>query len=332
VSVDLKFLSDRLSVTGTYFQEKRNNILLRSGIVPITIGVGTLPAINLGRVSNMGYELETEWSDRVGQITYFLRGNLSYARNKIDYMAEAPYPYSWMNVTGYSIGQYKGYLTDGFFNTQKELDNRPYNANGNNARLGDIRYVDVTGDGIINQNDQVPIGYSNLPQIAYNLSVGFSYKGFDVNALFIGTAKGSFSQFGYILNTPFAKNVGQVLQHMYDHMWTPERAASGEKIEYPSYSFAGGGPNLFSNVWLRSNNFQRLKNLEVGYTFSRKLGFLSKANIKGVRIYGNGNNLLTWGSEMIPGIDPEMADAGKNSQGYLFPLTRTYNFGVNVQF
>lgn len=332
LSVDLKFLNDRLSLTGTYFQEKRNNILLRSGIVPVTIGVSTLPAINLGRVSNKGYEVESEWNDRVGQVSYFVRGNFSYARNKIDYMAEAPYPYSWMNVTGYSIGQYKGYLTDGFFNTQKELDNRPYNANGNNARLGDIRYVDVTGDGIINQNDQVPIGYSNLPQIAYNMTIGFSYKGFDINALFIGTAKGSFSQFGYILNTPFAKNVGQVIQHMYDNMWTPERAASGANIEYPAYSFAGGGPNLFSNVWLRSNNFQRLKNLEIGYTFSRKLGLLAKANIRGVRVYANGNNLATWGSEMIPGIDPEMADAGKNNQGYLFPLTRTYNFGVNVQF
>src|SRR6476646_11037993 len=107
-----------------------------------------------------------------------------------------------MNSTGYAIGQYKGLLTDGFYNTQKELNDRPYNKYANTARLGDIKYIDVTGDGIVDEKDLVPIGYSNLPQVAYNLSVGFSYKGFDMNALFIGTAKGSFPQFGYILNSP----------------------------------------------------------------------------------------------------------------------------------
>lgn len=331
VSADLKFLKNKLSVTGSWFQEKRDNILWRSGIIPATFGVSTLPPVNLGRVSNKGIEIEAGWADNIGTFSYYIRGNYSLARNKIDYMAEAPYPYEWMNATGFSIGQYKGYLTDGFYNTQKELDNRPYNAQGNNAKLGDIKYRDITGDGVINQNDQVPIGYSNLPQVAYNLSVGFSYKGFDVSALFIGTAKGSFSQFGYILNTPFAKNSGQVLQYMYDGRWTPEKVANGTPITYPSNSFSGGGPNVFSDFWLRPNDFKRLKNLEIGYSFS-KAGFLRRANIKGIRIYMNGNNLATWGSNMIPGIDPEQADAGKNSMGYLYPLTKTYNFGLNIQF
>lgn len=332
ISSDLKFLSNRLAVTASWFQEKRNNILLRSGIIPATFGVSTLPAINLGKVSNEGFEIEANWNDRIGSVAYFIRGNYSLARNKIDYMAEAPFLYDWMNVTGFSIGQYKGFLSDGFYNTQKELNNRPFNSIGNNARLGDIKYIDVTGDGIIDQNDMVPIGYSNLPQVAYNLSVGFSYKGFDVNALFIGTAKGSFSQYGYILNTPFAQTRGQVLQYMYDGRWTAEKYANGEPISYPSNSFSGGGPNVFSDFWLRPNNFQRLKNLEIGYTVNAQSSFVKRANIKGIRIYINGNNLLTWNSKMIEGIDPEQADAGKNSMGYLFPLTKTYNFGLNIQF
>jgi TonB-linked SusC/RagA family outer membrane protein len=332
ISADLKFFNNKLAITTSWFQEKRNNILLRSGIIPATFGVGTLPAINLGRVSNGGYEAEANWTDNIGKVSYFLRGNYSFARNRIDYMAEAPFPYEWMNVTGFAIGQYKGYLSDGFYNTEKDLNNRPFNSDGNNARLGDIKYVDVTGDGIINQNDMVPIGYSNLPQVAYNLSVGFSYMGFDINALFIGTAKGSFSQYGYILNTPFAQTRGQVLKYMYDGRWTPEKYANGESITYPSHSFSGSGPNVFSDFWLRPNNFQRLKNLEVGYSFSKQSSLLTRANIRGVRVYMNGNNLLTWGSTMVKGIDPEQADNGKNSMGYLFPLTRTYNFGVNVKF
>ncbi len=335
ISADLKLLNNKLAVTGSVFQEKRNNILVTSGIIPATYGVpqSSTPPINLGRVSNGGFEIEANWNDNIGGLSYFIRGNYSFARNKIDYMAEAPYPYEWMNTTGFAIGQYKGLLTDGFYNTEKELNNRPFNKYGNNARLGDLKYKDITGDGIIDEKDLVPIGYSNLPQVAYNLTIGFSYKGFDINALFIGTAKGTFSQFGYILNTPFAQTRGQVLKYMYDGRWTPEKYASGETISYPSNSFSGAGPNnVLSDFWLRPNDFQRLKNLEIGYTFNKQSSFLTRTNIKGIRVYMNGNNLITWGSKMIKGIDPELADVGKNNTGYLFPLTRTYNFGLNIQF
>jgi hypothetical protein len=163
------------------------------------------------------------------------------------------------------------------------------------------------------------------------MNLGFSYKGFDVSALIIGTAKGSFPQYGYILNTPFAQTRGTVLKDWYNGRWTPEKLKTGETITYPSIALAGGGPNVFSDFWLRSNNFTRLKNLEVGYTFQIR-SFLKNAGIRGVRVYANGNNLLTWNTELLTGIDPEQADAGKNNMGYLFPLTRTYNFGLNVQF
>jgi TonB-linked SusC/RagA family outer membrane protein len=336
ISAELKFINNKLSATTSFFQENRNNILVTSGIIPANYGVSqsNTPPLNLGRVSNKGYEVEASWDDKIGRISYFLKGNYSYARNKIDFRAEAPYPYEWMNATGYSIGQYKGLLTDGFYNTQKELNDRPYNKYGNNARLGDIKYVDVTGDGIIDEKDLVPIGYTNLPQVAYNLSVGFSYKGFDINALFIGTAKGSFPQFGYILNSPFAKNVGEVLQWASDGHWTSDKYASGQKIWYPEISFSGGGPNaaVLSDFWLKSNDFKRLKNLEIGYSFQSGSSFLKRTTIKGIRLYVNGNNLITWNTNILNGIDPEQADAGKNSMGYLYPLTRTFNCGVNIQF
>ncbi len=335
LSLELKFIEDKLSVTSSLFREKRNNILVTSGIIPGTYGVpqGQTPPLNLGRVSNEGFEIEAGWNDQLGAFSYFIKGNYSFARNRVDYQAEAPYPYKWMNATGFAIGQYKGLLTDGFYNTQQELNNRPYNKYSTNARLGDLKFRDVNGDGIIDQQDMVPIGYSNLPQVAYNLTVGFSYKGFDVSALFIGTAKGSFPQFGYILSSPFAKNVGEVLQYAYDGRWTADKAAKGQKVYYPAISFSGGQANnaVLSDFWLKSNNFKRLKNLEIGYTFPQS-AFFKRAQIKGMRIYLNGNNLFTWDSKLIDGIDPEQADAGKNSMGYLFPLTRTFNFGANIQF
>ncbi|WP_202618211.1 SusC/RagA family TonB-linked outer membrane protein [Arcticibacter tournemirensis] len=335
VSVDLNFLGDRLTLVGSWFQEKRNNILVTSGVIPGTFGVNqsnTAP-LNLGKVSNKGFEAEGGWNDKIGAWGYSIRGNFSFAKNKIDYRAEAPFPYEWMNETGYAIGQYKGLLTDGFYNTQEELNNRPFNSFGNQARLGDLKFRDVTGDGTINEQDLVPVGYSNLPQINYNLNVGFSYKGFDISALFIGTARGSFPQYDYIMSTPFAQNRGAVLQYMFDGRWTPEKVANGEPISYPAISMSGGQSNnvRLSDFWLKKNDFQRLKNLELGYSF-QQVKFLRSAGIKALRVYANGNNLVTWGSDLIDGIDPEQADTGKNRSGYLFPLTRTYNFGVNVQF
>jgi TonB-linked SusC/RagA family outer membrane protein len=336
ISADLKFINNKLSVTGSVFQENRDNILVTSGIIPANYGVAasSAPPINSGRVTNKGFEIEAGWEDQIGKVAYWIRGNYSFARNKIDYMSEAPYPYPWMDATGYAIGQYKGLQTLGFYNTQKDLDNRPYNKFGNNARLGDLRFKDVNGDGIIDQQDEVPIGYANVPQVAYNLTVGFSYQGFDLSALFIGTAKGSFPQFGYILSSPFAKNVGEVLQSAYDGHWTADKYAKGQKITYPEIALSGGGPNnaVLSDFWLKPNDFKRLKNMELGYSLRPRSSFLKRTNIKGVRFYVNGNNLFTWDSKVLKGIDPEQSDTGKNNMGYLYPLTKTYNMGINIQF
>ncbi|MFT3855907.1 MAG: SusC/RagA family TonB-linked outer membrane protein [Ilumatobacteraceae bacterium] len=149
ISADLRFINDKLSVTTSVFQEKRSNILVTLGTIPGTYGVtaGNVPPANVGKVTNKGLEIEAGWNDKIGQVAYWVKSNFSFARNKIDYEAEAPYPYPWMNETGYSIGQYKGLKTDGFYNTQEELNNRPYNTFGNNAKLGDLKFRDINGDG-----------------------------------------------------------------------------------------------------------------------------------------------------------------------------------------
>jgi TonB-linked SusC/RagA family outer membrane protein len=337
VTIDLKFLKDRFTLTTSLFDENRDKILVTSQLAPSTYGVATAsqPPINVGKVSNRGFEIEAGWDHTIGKVDYFVKANYSFARNRIDYRAEVPMLYPWLMSTGYAIGQYKGLLTDGFYNSPDELNNRPFNKFGNNARLGDLRFRDVNADGFIDQNDLVPIGYANLPQVSYNFTLGFSWKGLDVSALIIGSARGSFPQSGYILSTPFAKNVGQVLEYAYEGRWTPEKAAKGQPVYYPSISLGGvGAPNngQLSDFWLRPNDFTRLKNLEVAYTFSARKGFMKRADIRGLRVYANGNNLATWGSHLIDGIDPEQADTGKNRDGYLFPLTRTYNFGVSLQF
>lgn len=332
VGIDVKFLDSRLSLSMDVFKENRNNILTDIETIPAVYGVAgnSVPPANVGRTTNRGYEFVLHWEDRIGDFHYYLGANINYAKNKILYKAEAPNPYPWMNQTGFAIGQYKGLVSDGFFNTQKELNNRPYNMyTGNRATLGDIRYKDIDGDGLIDNKDMVPIGYPNLPEYSYNLRLGFNYKGFDLSMLFVGSAHGSF----YIdpkIAIPFFKNAGNAFQWEYDGRWTPEKAAEGKKITYPRAQMAGS-PNdnnfLTSDFWLISNDFKRLKNLEVGYTLPG-LEFLQQMKISSIHIYLNGNNLITWGNTMKD-IDPELRDM---DSPYIYPLTRVFNFGANIQF
>lgn len=337
LGIEARFLSDRLSLTADIFKDDRNNILTSlSEIIPYAFGVssGSVPPANVGITTNHGYELVASWTDKVGAVGYSLTGNLSYARNEIIYRAEATKAYPHMAQTGFAIGQYKGLVTDGFFNTPEELNNRPFNTfNGNKNTLGDVRYKDINGDGLIDTRDIVPIGYSNLPQYSYSFRAGINYKGFDLSLLFNGSAKGSFNLANYQFNTPYFQTAGNVLQWQYDGRWTAEKAAAGESISYPRSTIHGGtGGNanyLTSDLWLISTDFFRLKNIELAYTFPLS-PVLKKAQISSIRLFANANNVFTWSKEATDrGIDPESTDTG----GYgIYPMTRVYVFGANIRF
>ena len=334
--IDAKFFSSRLTMTLDYFNEDRNNILVTSSLIPLTYGVintpttSNIPPVNSGVTNNHGYEVSLGWEDKIADFRYFISGSLSYARNKTIFKAEAPNPYLWMNQTGFSINQYMGLKSDGFFNTPEELANRPYNFYSSNKEvLGDIKYKDINGDGIIDYKDVVPIGKNNLPEYTYNFKVGFSYKGFDISTLFIGTLNGN-----YYLNTNYTQDFGGIaggaFQYQFEDRWTPEKAANGTPILFPRPQIEYSNmPNyVMSDFWLKSTDFFRLKNLEIGYSFPTRL--IKKAGFSALRIYANGNNLWTSKTQLDKyGIDPETTD---NSSGYLFPLTQAFIMGINVSF
>lgn len=341
IGIEAKFLHDRLSLVADYFYEDRRDILTTLGIIPVTFGLasGSTSPVNIGQVKNKGYEVVLGWSEKIHDFRYNIEGNVTYAKNKIIYMAEAPNPYDWMNQTGHSIGQVYGYKTDGYYNTLDELNNRPFFLPLNNAvTLGDIKYLDLNGDGIVDTKDMAPIGYPNRPQIQFGGKIGFSYKGFDIRGVFTGTAQGSF----YIsrITSPFFKRAGNAFRWQYEGRWTPEKVASGAKITYPRavynadqnhYNF---GP--LSDQWTLSSDHLRLKNMEVGYSFPASSSFLQSAGMSSLRVYVNANNVFTLFDKMKDyGIDPETRDNLGGSEGnitYVFPLTRTVMFGFNIQF
>lgn len=336
VGLELKFLDNRLSFTYDWFKEDRKDILTTLGTIPGIYGVSAdkVPPANVGQTQNKGYEIVLAWADQINKFGYSVEGSLGYSKNKIIYQAEAPNPYYWMNKTGYSIGQRFGLKSDGLFNTPEELANRPYNNyTSNKATLGDIRYKDLNGDGIINNQDVAPIGYPNFPAYHYSMKVGFTYKGFDLKLLFTGTANGSF-YVGSGMSMPYYKYAGNAWQWMSDGRWTAEKAALGEKITYPRAIFNpttsdNNYLSVTSDYWMFSNDFIKLKNAEIGYTFPSGSKFLKKANISSLRLYLNGNNLITFRNAMKEmGIDPETTDG----TSYIYPLTRVFNIGVNIQF
>ncbi len=331
VGLETKFFKSRLSADFDYFYEKRDNILTTLGIIPAIYGVSQsdVPPANVGITTNRGYEIVLNWTDKVGSLMYTLGADLSYSRNKIIYMAEAENPYEWMNKTGHMIGQRYGLTSDGLFNTKEELEARPYNTyTGNQATLGDIRYVSLDGDDKIDQNDVGPIGFPNYALYHFNFKVQLAYKGFDLKLLFTGSKDGSYYlDDGYTI--PFFKNGGNAWKWQYDGRWTPEKYAAGEKITFPraAYSATSSHNNyLVSDYWMVSTDHVKLKNIELGYTFD-----LSNRDsiLQAVRLYANANNVYTFRNALTPyGIDPETTDGST----YVYPLTRIFTLGLSFRF
>ena len=337
IAVDINFFKDKLSVTADFFEENRNNILTTLATIPGIIGIDSdvLPPENVGSMVNKGYEISATWKNQVKDFFYQIGGQVSYARNKITYKAEPPYPYSWMNDTGFSYGQYKGYQNAGFYNSAQEASNHPFNTSGgNSAQAGDLRIIDINGDGIINEKDMIPSQYSNVPRYTVSANFLFSYKGFEISALFSGSAQGTFSMNGYMIN-PFTTGVGNTMQYIYDERWTPDRYASGQEINYPRVStnmLNGTQDGINNSFWLRSTDHVKLKNVEISYTFS-KGSWIRNANIGSLKIYANASNLLTFKKkELIDGIDPELIQDSFTSAGAIYPITKVVNFGFKVQF
>ena len=330
IGVESNLFDNHIVFSTDVFFDRRDHILTTLGIIPSTIGIplANMPPENVGIVTNHGYELSLAWNDHVEAINYSIKGNLSYTRNKIIYKAEAPNPYPWMNVTGFSIGQYSGLKSDGLYNTPLELINRPYNTLVSNQEgLGDIKYKDINGDGVIDNKDVVPIGYSNLPQYAYNFNFRLTYKSFDFSMLINGTLKGSF----YLNSFSTSSSPGMEYQFQYDERWTPEKAAAGIQATYPKSQFGLNASNsAVSDYWLKSNDFLKIKNIVFGYTLTAQKLKHAGINITSVRIYGNANNVFTFKNALTKyGYDPETTDQGSP---YIFPLTRSFIVGANILF
>lgn len=332
VGIDFNMFSNKLSVQLDWFYEYRDNILANRSTSPVIIGAN-LPAYNLGSMQNTGFEADVTWRDKIGPVNYWARFNWSFARNTILYKDEVEKEFPYQMETGRRYGQFFGLIFDGFYNTWEEINalDRPVSSwNGNNLQPGDCKYVDVNKDGVIDNYDMVPIGYSNVPEIIYGISFGVSWKGIDLSALFQGADNVSIKYYGRSL-WPFAKSE-ESAKSLVLNRWTQERYEAGETILFPRLSL---NPNSESDnnyrpssLWIRDADYIRLKNLEIGYTFGKKV--TDKLHISALRIFFSGTNLFTW-TDVID-FDPEALSTTGNREINTYPLQKVYNIGLNITF
>lgn len=329
--VDLKLFTD-LSLTVDVFNEHRDKILISRSTIPVLQGVplGNIPKVNIGVVDNKGYEIELGYHKSFSSdLSFSVRGNFNYNKNNIKYADEVQYgeEYAYRyRRTGFSIGQNFGYLIDysngnGYINTPEELENIPTYEVGGTPRLGDFKYVDVNEDGTINDRDMVPIGYPTIPRMSYGFSGVVNYKNFDVSFVFSGIAQSSITHTGWGV-TEFGL-VG-FFSDWHFQAWTPERYENGEEILYPALGMTPGASQKSNSFFIMDRSYLRLKNIEIGYNLPKNV--LESVGISSVRVYANGNNLLTWDNLPVSTLDPEQNDA------LVYPLTKMVTVGVNMTF
>ena len=320
IGVELKFLKNKLGIIVDVFNENRTNILTTNGTVPGFVAY-TLPAVNIGEVENKGFEVEINWIQKLNQnFSFKINANVSHTQNKIIYMAEVPQSQDYLYKTGRAVSQPFGYIFDRFFGIDELNSNIP----NHNYLLkpGDIVYKDLNGDNVIDQDDQRAIGYPNYPAYNFGLNIGLEYKNFDFNMSWAAATQTS-RLLDESLRVPFGTTGERsLLQYMADEAWTPETANTAT---FPRITFLGSGNNSkTSDFWLRDATYVRLKTLEMGYNF--RGAFLKKMGISTLRMYFNGNNLVTFSKLDI--TDPESRTGSIQE----YPLTKLYNLGVKLNF
>ena len=346
--LDITALNGKISMQVDYFNNLRHNILLQRKTVSGTAGFQQTPWQNFGKVSNKGVDGSLTMSHKFGELEISLRGNFTYARNKILEMDEIPQPYPWMAVTGTRLNSMNGLVAERLFEdndfiiSTDEQGNRNYTLKDGIAthvqhtspKPGDIKYVDQNGDGVVDNNFDVVKGYTNptVPEIIYGFGSNFMYKGFYASVFFQGAGNVALDLvspgIGQRTFTPFYEGLlsSSIRQEIVNSRWTDENPS--QDVLYPRMSLSSGMTNtmLASNTWFyRNASFIRLKNVEVGYTFSSSL--LNQIKIGALRVYCMGQNVAVW--DKVKFQDPESGQTGGGAQ---YPLPRLWTFGLDVTF
>ncbi len=335
LGIDLGFLQNTITLTVDYFDKRTNGMIIE---MPIPSYVGeTKPVGNVGDMSNKGVEIELGYKGHIADFNYSVKGNISYIKNTVENLGNSE---GWTQISGTSVqsiadfyaraengmpyGYFYGYKTNGIFQNMDEV-HAYTNADGTmimpNAVPGDVRYVDVNGDGTISSDDRTNIGNGN-PDWTFGFNLNLDWKGFDFGLFMQGVAGADIFDGTYRTDV-FSGNYPRWMLGR----WTGE----GTSNKYPRLSLGDTENWKGSDIYVCDGSYMRIKNVSVGYTVPAK--YTKKAFISRLRVYGMVDNLVTWTKYW--GFDPEISSGSGNAQGIdrgVYPQPRTWTVGVNVAF
>lgn len=272
------------------FYDKRTNILIDgSGLISSAIGV-TIPQMNAGKVETKGTELSAMWKKEYKDFNYYIGANFSYAKSKVVENGEGYQPYGYLSKKGYPVGQCFGWEAIGYFRDEADIKSSPVQK-FSEVRPGDVKYRDLNGDNVIDNNDQKAIGYSTaIPEIYYGINLGFEYKGFGVDALFQGVA-----HYSVMLNTasvywPLRNNTNISNWYLNDRIrWTEETKDIANVPRLTTLDNANNFRN--STQWLENGSYFKLRNLNVYYNLPSS--WAKKVKMEKIQVYARANNLFS---------------------------------------
>jgi TonB-linked SusC/RagA family outer membrane protein len=341
IGADYSLMNGKLSGSIDYFYRKRTGLPANKYdvLVPSEIGY-TLPQENLNSDAVMGAETSINYDGKIGELTYSVGGNISYARNKALDSYKPRFNNSWDNYRNSGenrwSGVFWGYEVIGQFQSVDEINNYTINndGQGNKTMLpGDLMYNDVNGDGVINGYDERPIGFprDRNPALNYGINLSLAYKGFDFKADLSGGSMYSYNQ-EWEMRNPY-QNTGNLLKVFYDDRWHRSDPLDLNSAwvagKFPALRFNDSGHNNYnkqSTFWLTNMSYLRLRTMEVGYTLPKEL--TEKAKIQKARFYVNTYNLFSFDQLKKLGVEPEIMD----TNGLQYPQNRLVNLGVNLSF
>lgn len=307
-----------------FFHEKRNNILTQYLSRPQWVGVA-LAAGNLGETKNSGYEIELKHANHIGNdFNYSVGLTYSHASNEIVSMDEPASKTDYRKREGHPINQYFGLVCDGFV-TQADIDggNLPVSTFGT-VKAGDLKYRDMNKDGFIDERDETFIGYSDIPENTFALTLGANYKGWGFSVMFQGVDH--VSRY-YDAEAMFAFVGGGKVKEHHLYRWNPavSEAENLARAKYPllHYDSYGDHNQRGNSFFLKNGAFVRLKNIELSYTLPQN--WIKVVGMSDCRLYVNANNLITW-DHLDDLTDPESNGSNR------YPIMKTVNFGVNIKF
>lgn len=337
IGMDLGLFGDnKLEITFDYYRKLTRDLLqnpevsLVGGMIsPTSVTTPSNPPMNYGNVLNTGFEVAVNYFERLNKkLTLSLRPGITYNENKITELPAIvitqPNQTEWMrrtNQVGYPIRSYYGYRTDGL------LQASDFDGAGNplvpvispGAKPGDIKYLDMSGDGKITEED-MRVLTNLMPKLNYFANIGFTYSKFDLEFLLQGTGKSAAALSG-MMALPLDESFdgGIPTEYYSQHYWTPERT----NARFPRLRAQPADNKLSSDFWLENGAYLRFKYIQLGYNFDSPK--LTLVGVNGIRLYLNAQNPFTFTSMRL--MDPE-----SRGNQWSYPIMRFYTMGVHVKF